>query len=224
MIKISIIVPCLNEAASIQSCLSSLQFLRANGHEVIVVDGSSNDATVSLAKDMADYVLVAPRGRARQLNFGADKATGSLLLFLHADTLLPEDAEARLNEVVGSEFLWGRFDVRLSGAHILFRLIEYFMNIRSRVTGIATGDQAIFVSRELFEYVGGFPDIELMEDIAFSKKLKKMASPICLRDKVLTSSRRWEKVGIIKTVFKMSLLRLRYALGVKPDKLARDYE
>ena len=191
---------------------------------MIVVDGGSNDATVSLAEAKADRVLSAPRGRASQLNQGAKQAKGELLVFLHADTLLPEDAENLLQGSMLTALVWGRFDVRLSGSKRLLRVVEFFMNTRSRLTGIATGDQAIFVTRQLFELAGGFPDIELMEDISFSSTLKKICPPTCLRQKVLTSSRRWEEYGIIKTVLSMWSLRLRYALGVSAARLNREYD
>ena len=224
MNKLSIIVPTLNESAFISSCLASLAPLRKQGHEVIVVDGGSNDTTISLSEDLADHVLPAPRGRAGQLNYGASKATGDLLLFLHADTLLPNNAVVELQKLAVTDLVWGRFDVRLSGSNPLFRVVEYFMNTRSRLTGIATGDQAIFVSRELFEKVSGFPEIELMEDITLCRNLKEFCLPVCLRLKVLTSSRRWEQYGIIKTIINMSLLRLRYALGANPERLSREYD
>ncbi len=224
MRKISIIIPTLNEAAGIRDCLTPLQSLRMNGHEVIVVDGESRDATFTLAKEMADSVYKVPKGRARQLNYGAAKATGDLFLFLHADTLLPENVEVELQNLADAERIWGRFDVRLSGSNLLLRLVEFLMNLRSRLTGIATGDQAIFVGRRLFETVNGFPEIQLMEDISLCGKLKKISSPVCSHLRVLTSSRRWEQYGIIRTIFTMNLLRLRYALGVSPDRLAREYE
>jgi rSAM/selenodomain-associated transferase 2 len=222
--KISIIIPTLNEAEFISVCLTALQLLRERGHEVIVVDAASNDATVSLCENRVDLVLSTARGRARQLNLGAQKASGDLLLFLHVDSLLPANAGEVLEGIMDSKPIWGRFDIRLSGSKLLFRVIEYFMNMRSRLTGIATGDQAMFVSRQLFELVGGFPQIELMEDISISSKLKKICQPICLKEKVQASSRRWEQNGILKTVLKMWSLRLRYAIGVSPERLARDYE
>ena len=224
MKQISIIIPCLNEAASISDCLASVQSFRERGHEIIVVDGGSKDKTTSLARELADSVLSARKGRASQLNFGAKKANGSLLLFLHADTLLAKDVEIQLEETAEKNVAWGRFDVLLSGTQPSFRIVEFFMNTRSRLTGIATGDQAIFVTRQLFDHVGGFPEIELMEDIAFSKNLKKFCRPICYRNRVLTSSRRWERKGIVRTIFSMCFLRLRYALGGSPEKLAREYE
>jgi rSAM/selenodomain-associated transferase 2 len=158
------------------------------------------------------------------LNFGAKKAKGCLLLFLHADTLLAEGMEVQLEEAAEKNLAWGRFDVRFSSAEPLLRIVEFFMNTRSRLTGIATGDQAMFVTRQLFERAGGFPKIALMEDIAFSKKLKNFCRPICYRNKVLTSSRRWQRFGIIRTILNMWFLRLRYTLGTSPEKLAKEYE
>jgi rSAM/selenodomain-associated transferase 2 len=222
--KISVIIPCLNEAASISDCLASLQSFKERGHEIIVVDGGSKDETLSLAEEKSDFVLSAPRGRASQLNFGAKKAKGCLLLFLHADTLLAEGMEVQLEEAAEKNLAWGRFDVRFSSAEPLLRIVEFFMNTRSRLTGIATGDQAMFVTRQLFERAGGFPKIALMEDIAFSKKLKNFCRPICYRNKVLTSSRRWQRLGIIRTILNMWSLRLRYTLGTSPEKLAKEYE
>ena len=224
MSSISIIVPVLNEADCIESCLQSLQSLRKHYLEVILVDGGSEDDTRILAKPLVDKLLETDKGRARQLNFGAQNASGELLVFLHADTLLSEQACVELLRLSGEARIWGRFDVKLSGKHYLFRIIEFFMNLRSRLSGIATGDQVIFCSRSLFEDAGGFPDIALMEDISFSSRLKKMIAPVCCREKVLTSSRRWEEKGIVKTMIKMQCLRLRYALGASPEILATEYD
>lgn len=221
---ISIIVPVLNEADGIAATLSALQALRETGHEVIVVDGGSADETVSVSAPWADRVIHAGRGRARQMNAGAEAAGGEILLFLHADTRLPVDAARLIGEGLDNAGkAWGRFDVRLSGHAPLLRVIEYLMNQRSRLTGIATGDQAMFVRRELFDAVGGFPGIVLMEDIALSRLLKRYGRPLCLRRKVVTSSRCWEQRGIVRTILLMWRLRLAYALGVDPKILEKLY-
>ncbi len=196
--KISIVIPILNEADVIEKTLKTLQPFRSRGHEVIVVDGGSSDNSVELSKPFADRVIVTSRGRSRQMNEGAKIAIGEILLFLHADTFLPKDADRGIVEGLQGKRGWGRFNVRLSGKHLLLRVVEYLVNLRSRFTGIATGDQAIFVSRELFYLVRGFPEIDLMEDVALSKCLRQKSRPICLRKRVLTSSRRWEKKGILR--------------------------
>ena len=224
MKKLSLIVPSLDEATTIVNCLAALQEARARGHEVILVDGGSSDGTPVNAAGLADRIVTCARGRARQMNYGAGLARGDVLVFVHADTVLPRKGLEQLSELQAGEKCWGRFDVRLSGSHPLFRLIESGMNLRSRITGIATGDQALFVGRELFEAVGGFPSIELMEDITLSSSLKKIAPPLCLRTRVVTSSRRWERQGILRTILRMMRLRACYALGVKPDQLAREYD
>lgn len=223
--KISIIIPALNEAEGITQLLSALQRFRAKGHEVIVVDGGSNDATAQLSQALSDQVISSSRGRSRQMNDGAGAARGDVFLFLHADTHLPDEADKLIVERLRRDHKdWGRFDVRLSGHHLLLRLTGFIMNWRSRLTGICTGDQAIFVRRDLFEKVGGFPQIELMEDIALSKLLKKHGPPLCLKESVKTSSRRWEKNGILRTVLLMWRLRLMYFLGLSPKRLAQIYE
>jgi rSAM/selenodomain-associated transferase 2 len=223
--KISIIIPVLNEAKGITRTLSALQPLRAKGHEVIVVDGGSDDTTAPLSQALSDQVISSPRGRARQMNAGARVARGDLFVFLHADTQLPEEADTRImGRLERDRKDWGHFDVTLSGSHPLLPLIGCLMNWRARLTGIATGDQTTFVRRDLFEKVGGFPEIELMEDIAFSKLLKKHGSPLCLKESVKTSSRRWEKNGILRTVLLMWRLRLMYFLGLSPKRLAQIYE
>ncbi|CAN5896843.1 TIGR04283 family arsenosugar biosynthesis glycosyltransferase [soil metagenome] len=221
---LSIIVPALNEAARIRAALEPLQPLRARGHEVILVDGGSEDATVALAQPLADRVLVAARGRARQMNAGAQEARGEVLLFLHADTLLPPEADRRvLEELARSSRGWGRFDLRLTGRHPLLRLTARLIGLRSRLTGMATGDQAIFVRRDWFEQAGSFPEIPLMEDLALSRALKRRGRPLCLRERVTTSSRRWEERGILRTVLLMWRLRLAYYRGADPHDLARRY-
>ncbi|MGQ9646821.1 MAG: TIGR04283 family arsenosugar biosynthesis glycosyltransferase [Thermodesulfobacteriota bacterium] len=222
--KISIILPVLNEAEALRETLSVLQPFRAEGHEVIVVDGGSQDDSVQLSKPLADQVVSCQRGRSRQMNAGAKIAKGDLFIFLHADTFLPQKATLYITEVMQKKGTgWGRFDVQLSGTNVFFRAIEHLMNLRSRLTGIATGDQAIFIRRQLFESVNGFPDIDLMEDIALSKMLKRHSRPFRIRERVLTSSRRWEKNGIIRTILQMWYLRLAYFLGANPNRLALIY-
>lgn len=222
--RISIIVPALNEAAGIGGTLARLQRLRARGHQVVVVDGGSTDGTPELARPLADRVVASARGRARQQNAGAAAADGGVLLFLHADTVLPADADRLvLDGLHASGRGWGRFDVRLSGAHPMLRVVERMIGLRSRLSGIATGDQAIFVRRAWFARAGGFPDIPLMEDVALSRALRRMGPPLCLRDPVLTSSRRWEERGVWRTIVLMWRLRLAYALGADPARLAERY-
>ncbi len=223
LMRISIIIPVLNEVPTIAGCLGRLQTYRAQGHEIIVVDGGSRDGTAETARPLADRVRVSPAGRARQMNHGAHAAQGDVLLFLHADTQLPDAACDVIISALREAARWGRFDVRLSGSAPGFRLIESMMNRRSRMTRIATGDQAMFVTKDLFHAVGGFDDIPLMEDIALSRRLKKLAPAACLRQRVVTSSRRWEENGILKTVLLMWRLRFSYWLGADPARLVRRY-
>jgi rSAM/selenodomain-associated transferase 2 len=224
MARLSIIMPVLDEGDRIAGALDALAELRGLGVEVIVVDGGSQDATVQRARLRADHVLVAPRGRASQMNAGAAKATCDVLLFLHADTALPREAERLvLDGLARSGRDWGRFDVTIAGRHPMLRLVAFMMNLRSRITGIATGDQAIFVKREAFHAAGGFPDIPLMEDIALSKRLKRTSRALCLRERAVTSGRRWETHGVFRTILLMWRLRLAYFFGADPAILARRY-
>jgi rSAM/selenodomain-associated transferase 2 len=221
--RVSIVMPALNEAASIEAALTALAPYRQHGAEVVVADGGSADATMELAKPLADKVLSAPRGRASQMNAGAGVAVGDILLFLHADTRLPADADRLvLDGLARSARQWGRFDVRIEEGGLL-RLVALTMNLRSRLTGIATGDQAMFVTRAAFERVGGFPAIALMEDVALSARLKRLSRPLCLAARVTASGRRWHKHGLLRTILLMWRLRLRYFLGADPARLARDY-
>lgn len=220
---LSIIMPVLDEAPQIAERLKSLQALRTQGVELIVVDGGSADGTVVLAGPLADRVLVAPRGRATQMNAGAAASRRPVLLFLHADTTLPETAVQAVLAAVATGASWGRFDVRIDGRHPLLRIVEHMMNRRSRLTGIATGDQAMFVRKEVFEKVGGYADLPLMEDIALSSALKRLAPPACLREVVVTSGRRWEKHGVLRTMLLMWWLRAAFFLGADPARLALRY-
>ena len=213
-LRLSVVIPVLNEARGIRAALEALAPLRARGHEVIVVDGGSSDGTPQLAAPLCDRVVSAPRGRALQMNAGAQVTTGDMLLFLHADTRLPPNADQLVHGT------WGRFDVMIEGRHPLLAVVARAMNLRSRLTGIATGDQAIFVRRDAFP---GFPAIALMEDIALCKAMKRRARPTCLRDKVVTSGRRWESRGVLRTILLMWQLRLLYFFGARPDELARRY-
>ena len=221
--SLSIIVPALNEATGIVAMLSALAPLRACGAEVIVIDGGSEDATPALAQAGADRVVDGPRGRARQMNAGAALASAPVLLFLHADTRLPAGADRLIDAALASGASWGRFDVFITGRAPLLRLVAAMMNLRSRLTGIATGDQAIFVTRSAFVRVGGFPDQALMEDIELSRRLSALAPPACLRARVVTSGRRWEQRGVWRTIFLMWRLRWRYWRGESPQVLAEAY-
>lgn len=221
---VSIVVPALDEAGGIVRHLEALAPLRAAGAEVLLVDGGSTDATVELARPLADVVLSAPRGRASQMNAGARVGRGELLVFLHADTFLPPAATARVREALApGGRAWGRFDVRIEGRSPLLRMVAWFMNHRSRLTGIATGDQAIFVRRDVFDALGGFPALPLMEDVALSRSLRRLGRPACVRDRAVTSGRRWEDRGVLRTIALMWLLRAGYWLGVDPARLARRY-
>lgn len=221
--QLSIVMPVLDEAAAIEATLRSLAPLRARGAELIVADGGSRDATVALATPWADRVLRSERGRARQMNAGAAQAQGEVLLFLHADTVLPPEADACIARALAAGRDWGRFDVHIVGRPRMLRVVAALMNRRSRLTGIATGDQAIFVRRAVFEQLGGFAEQPLMEDIELSRRLRRLGRPACLRERVSTSGRRWESRGVWRTIVLMWWLRARYWLGASPQALARAY-
>ena len=222
-LSISIVVPVLDEAAVLGTALASLAPLAAAGAEVIVVDGGSRDGTREIAEGRGCRVVSAPRGRAAQMNAGARVARGDALVFLHADTRLPENALDAISAALARSS-WGRFDVTIVGKGWLLALVAAMMNVRSRLTGIATGDQAMFVRRDAFERAGGFPPIPLMEDVALSRALKKLGPPACLEDRVATSGRRWEKHGTLRTILLMWRLRAAYAMGADPRSLARAYD
>ena len=219
---LSIIVPVLNEAPGIVAALQALALLREQEAELIVVDGGSSDNTRALCSGLADQLLTAPSGRARQMNLGAAHASGSTLLFLHADTRLPAAATPAIKQALQGH-AWGRFDVSISGRSALLPMVAQLMNWRSRLTGIATGDQAIFVTRKAFEDAGGFPEQPLMEDVELSRRLLRHGRPACLRLRVLTSGRRWEQFGVWRTILLMWRLRFLYWLGTPAEHLARHY-
>jgi rSAM/selenodomain-associated transferase 2 len=221
---LSIIIPTLNETAGIVDALGALAKLRAGGAEVIVADGGSQDRTIELARPLCARVIVAPRGRGAQMNAGAKVATGRVLLFLHADTRLPEQADRLVIDGLAiSKRTWGRFDVAIVGRSALLPVIATLMNWRSRLTGIATGDQAMFVERRAFADVGGFPDVPLMEDIIMSRQLRQISRPLCLSARVVTSGRRWDENGPLRTILLMWRLRAAHFLGTDPHTLARAY-
>ncbi len=224
-LALSIIVPMLNEASELPSLLTHLTPFRERGCEVLLVDGGSRDDSVEQARAAGFQVLSAKPGRARQMNAGAAACQGNVLLFLHADSRLPEagdqlvlDALARKDRAV-----WGRFDVKIDGSSRLLPVIAFCMNLRSRLSGIATGDQAMFVRRNAFQALGGFPDQPLMEDVELSTRLRRMAWPVCLRPRACTSGRRWESRGVCSTIWLMWRLRLAYWLGADPRDLLKRY-
>ncbi len=222
--RLAIIIPVFNECSVIAQSLASLAPFRERGVEVVVVDGGSDDGTPEIARPSVDQLVVAPRGRARQMNAGAASARSPVLMFLHADTRLASNAdELILNGLVATGREWGRFDVRIDGASRWLPVVAWLMNLRSRISGIATGDQAIFVSRHAFEALGGFPDQSLMEDVELSSRLLRRGRPLCLGPPVVTSGRRWVSRGIWRTIFLMWWLRLLYFFGMAPDRLARLY-
>ena len=224
--RLSIIIPVLNEAGGIAATLAAARAAAVDTDtEIIVVDGGSSDTTRSIATASTVRVIDGPRGRARQMNTGAAIASGDTLLFLHADTLLPTGAVTAIAGALAQQHAcWGRFDVHIDGSAGMLPVIAWCMNLRSRLTGIATGDQAIFVQRSAFDAAGGFAEQPLMEDIALSRRLKQQATPRCLRQRVTTSGRRWEQHGVWRTIVLMWSLRLRYWLGVSPEKLQRLYQ
>lgn len=219
--RLSIIIPVRNEAERLPDLLASLRDVEA---EIIVVDGGSRDGSAELARAAGVQVVPSPAGRARQMNTGAAQAGGDLLLFLHADTTLPANADRLIRAAVASDRSWGRFDVIIDGRPLMLRVVAALMNLRSRLNGIATGDQAIFVTRTAFEAVGGFPDQPLMEDIELSARLKRLSPPACLRPPVRTSGRRWEQCGVWRTIALMWRLRWDYWRGVPAAQLAERYK
>ena len=221
--KLSVIIPVLNEAAGIPALCQHLMPYARQGVEVILVDGSSDDGTPELVERLGFRLVPSPRGRALQMNAGAAAASSDVLLFLHADTRLPPGAFECLQSRVTQAHDWGRFDVRIEGRPAMLKLVAWLMNWRSRLTGIATGDQAMFMTRAAFDAVGGFPQQPLMEDIEMSSRLRRRVRPICLADQVVTSGRRWEQRGLWRTIFLMWRLRWAYWRGVPASQLAKAY-
>jgi len=203
-----------------------LQPLRQRGHQIIISDGGSTDNTLNIAKNNVDNIINSKAGRAIQMNNGAKKANSDIICFIHADTIAPNNIdEIILNALNKSNKQWGFFNIKLNGSIFIFRLIEWFINTRSSLSKVATGDQGIFIKRDTFNKLAGFANIALMEDIELTKRLKKISPPVVIKQHtLLTSSRRWEKHGIVKTVFLMWQLRLRYFLGASPVSLSKQYK
>ncbi len=219
----SIVIPVLNEAQLIESQLSRLQQLRRHGHELILVDGGSSDRTIDLAQSLVDHVIVGQPGRSAQMNAGAAVAGHSLLVFLHLDTRLPVQFETQLQSLQRSDCVWGFSPVRLDATGFAFKLIAWFMNHRSRITRVCTGDQVLCVQRATFEQIGGFAAIALMEDVEISKRLRKLSAPYVFSEPVLACSRKWQSEGVWRTVLLMWRLRLAYFLGADPQRLSEKY-
>lgn len=222
-LSLSIVIPTLNESRYIEACLQSLQPLRVLGATVIVVDGGSQDDTAPLAQAGADRFIVSEPGRARQMNAGAALAQGKWLLFMHADTRLPEKMAEAVMAWDYSKSVWGFFFVRLDSGRLAFRVIEWFMNRRAYYTSIGTGDQCQFVQRKVFEQIGGFADIPLMEDIDLSRRLKRISRPLIVIAKARTSARKWLDEGLLRTMLLMWRVRLAYFLGAQPERLVEKY-
>jgi rSAM/selenodomain-associated transferase 2 len=225
---LSVIVPVYNEGEYLLNFIPRVLAQIGPENQVIVVDGGSNDGSVYQLKAKFQSnnnlnVISAPKSRALQMNVGAKMSTAENLLFLHADTILPEGAMSELRLYSDSKFLWGRFDVQLNNTSLPYRIISWFINGRSRLTSIATGDQAIFIRRELFEKLNGYAEQPLMEDVELTGRLKKISKPYCIRTHVITSARKWEKEGVCKTVWLMWKLRASYAMGARPEELIKQY-
>jgi rSAM/selenodomain-associated transferase 2 len=223
-LSLSIVVPVLNEAPTLATFLGKLQPLRANGHGLVLVDGGSTDTSAAIALPLCDRLVLAPAGRANQMNAGSQGCAADVLLFLHADTDLPANAAEQVLQAVAHGAVWGRFDVSIAGRSRWLPMVAAFMNMRSRLTGIATGDQAIFVRRASFESIGGYSDMPLMEDIDLSKRLRALAWPVCLRARVQTAGRRWDERGVWRTIVLMWRLRWRYWRGAPIQQIAKAYQ
>lgn len=224
MFSLAVVIPTLNEAPNIAATLAPLQAMRKRGVQVIVADGGSTDATIDIARPLVDHVIDSTRGRAVQMNAGTAATNAAVLWFLHADTVAPEDADLLIAHALqNSPRQWGRFDVVLAGRSSMLPVIAWFMNRRSRLTGICTGDQAIFMGRDAFTRIGGFPAQPLMEDVECSRRLKRLSPPACISTPVRASGRRWDARGAWRTILLMWRLRFDYWRGVSPIALHQRY-
>lgn len=224
MCKLSIVIPVLNEEKFLTVHKEALSSLLSGGHEILIVDGGSKDHSIEVARELGCRIFSTKASRGYQLHFGAERSRNEILLFLHADTLLPFNAIEVITRTLSMPGqYWGRFNVRFSNSKLVFRLIAWMMNKRSCLTGIVTGDHSMFIRRKCYFDCGGYSDIPIMEDVELSLRLKKIAAPVCLTDEVLASSRRWEQKGILNTVFTMWKLRLLFFFGEAPEKLVKHY-
>lgn len=224
MPKLSIIIPVLNEKQFLARNREAFTSLLKSGHEILIVDGGSQDNSIQAAHELGCKAFATKASRGHQLHYGAERSRHELLLFLHADTLLPLHAtEVIVQTLSKPDRLWGRFNVRFSSSKLVFRVIAWLMNKRSCLTGIVTGDHAMFIRRECYFNCGGYSDIPIMEDVEFCLRLKRIASPVCLSDEVITSSRKWEQKGVFSTILTMWKLRLMFFFGISPEKLAKLY-
>ena len=224
MTKLSVIIPVLNEAEFLTQQSNRLESFIKEKHEVIVVDGGSKDNSASIASKAGFSVFVTNASRGHQLRIGVEKSQNEILVFLHADTELPLHATSLIcNALAPTHNHWGRFSISFTSSKLIFQLIAWFMNKRSCLTGIVTGDHAMFMERDYYFKCGGFPDCTIMEDIVISKRLKKASRPVCLSEKVKTSCRKWERQGVYKTIIKMWNLRILFLMGVSTEKIAKLY-
>jgi rSAM/selenodomain-associated transferase 2 len=218
---VSVVVPTLNEAAVLARTLEALPTGFA---EVVVADGGSTDATVAIAREHGARVTASPPGRGPQMNAGAAAAKGDVLLFLHADTVLPPDAPARIAAALAEAgAVAGAFRLGIDSPDPRLRLIARAANLRTRLTGVPYGDQALFVRRDAFDAAGGFPDVPIMEDVELGRRLKRLGRIVVVPARVRTSARRWEREGIVRTTLRNAVLITLYLLGVHPRRLARWY-
>jgi rSAM/selenodomain-associated transferase 2 len=223
MKKLSVIVPMLNECATIAGTLNTVR-RGAPDAEIVVVDGGSSDPSVAIARPLCDALISARRGRARQMNAGARASHGDVLVFVHADTIVPRSfARDIALPLSNPAVVGGRFDVQLDATALPYRIIGAMISLRSRISRTGTGDQAIFVRRDVFDRLGGFPDLDLCEDLEFTRRLKRAGPVACLRARVITSARRWNRDGVVRTVMRMWLIRAMYLVGVPPARLKRMY-
>ncbi|MDX8381892.1 MAG: TIGR04283 family arsenosugar biosynthesis glycosyltransferase [Ghiorsea sp.] len=219
--SLAIVIPVYNEVKVLPKALKSLQEL--NVDELVFVDGGSTDGTQQVIEEAGFVCLQSEAGRAKQMNMGSESTISKIILYLHIDTSLSSSDISNIKKSYKHGYSSGRFNIKFTNGSITYRIISFFINMRSRFTKVSTGDQGIFVTRKAYEQVGGIPDLKLMEDVAFTKALKRVGRVACLSDNLVTSSRRWENHGVMKTVWLMWKLRFLFWLGVDSNKLSQMY-